>query len=328
MKTTVEQLGILTEKYQINQDAPLERPKSEFLDTILGWDFVVHEHGRVRVVDYCGNDTSIAEAARTSYGDGTKTVSDNKGLIRYLIENKHTSPVEQVQIKFHIKAPLFVARQWLRTRMASVNEVSARYSIMTSDVYYPELKFICHQSSDNKQGSGTPFSPEDAQKVLDLLTEVTNKSQKEYNALLEMDLARELARIGITLNTYTEWCWSIDAHNLFHFLRLRAHPHAQKEIRDYADLICDIVAGWLPIAYEAFENFILRSSTFSEAAMFYLQARIDDPYRVLTKPALMSRREKKAVDALFAAYDARKPRFLQRALTSITNQLCFYQDRH
>ena len=274
-------LGLLLDGYEIDKETSCSRQVSLFMDTILGWQFKIHNHGFVRVVDYMGTDAAIVQAARVSYGEGTTTKSSDDGLIRYLIENKHTSPIEQVRIKFHLKMPIFVARQHLRHRMASVNEYSGRYSIMGDEVYIPAPEFINVQSADNKQGRGQTMSAEDAQKVTDILNQMAESSQKQYHDLLDLDLTRELARIGLGLNTYTEFYWTIDLHNLFHFLNLRLHPHAQKEIRDYAEVILLILRGWVPSATAAFENFILNGMQLSDAAQRYLRHRINAPYDLI-----------------------------------------------
>lgn len=281
---------------------PITRPSSGYLDDILGNPFWMLDHGFIRVIDYMGNDGSIVQAARVSYGTGTETKSEDASLINYLVENKHTSPLEQVRIKFHIKAPIFVARQWLRHRMSSVNEYSGRYSIMDGGVYIPDMEFIAAQSTSNKQGRGEPLSLEQKEKVRDLLIEISNASNKTYHDLLQENLARELARIGLTLNTYTEWYWTIDAHNLFHFMRLRAHSHAQYEIRVYAEQILNICHKWLPMATAAFENFIMYGESFSKAAMTYMKNRINAGGAPVDRVKGMSRRERAKIDALFPEY--------------------------
>lgn len=294
----------------------LPRPNVPALDKLLGVTFRVHDHGRVRCIDYMGDDAAIVQAARVSYGKGTKTKSKDAGLISYLIENYHTSPIEQARIKFHIKAPIFVARQWIRTRMSSTNEYSGRYSEMTCEYYVPADEDIAAQSTDNKQGRGEVLTPEQRQKVRDLLIHTSEDGVTTYNKLLddEVGLARELARIGLSLNTYTEWYWTIDAHNLFNFIRLRFHPHAQKEIRDYAEVIWKLVKIWLPMTADAVENFILEGERFSGAAMRYLAARIAAHGAPVPAPRKMSRREKTRIDALFPEY---KEPFLVRAVNTV-----------
>lgn len=322
----IASVGILLDKYAVDTSKTIDRVTSVFLNTILGWIIPIHTHGFIRVIDYMGDDSSIVQAARVSYGKGTTTKSEDAGLLSYLVENYHTSPVEQVRIKFHIKAPIFVARQWLRTRMASTNEYSGRYSIMDGECYIPEFEFIAAQSKDNKQGRGAELTLEQKKKVQELLIAISDESNTTYHKLLDDDigLARELARIGLTLNTYTEWYWTVDAHNLFNFLRLRMHHHAQREIRDYADAIWMIVEGWLPLTARAVKNFVLDGERFSGAAMAYLRARIDADGGEVEKVSGMSRREKTKIDQMFKS----KPRgFLSRLGDRVLNNLCFYKSQ-
>lgn len=209
--------------------------------------------GAVRVVDIMGDDSSIVQSARVSYGKGTKHVSKDERLINYLWKHQHTSPFEMCEIKLHIKAPMFVARQWLRHRTASVNELSARYSEMQKDFYLPDLENICEQSTDNKQGRGAPLHPDLASKVRGLMEESCDKALETYEALLSIGVSRELARIIIPTGFYTEFYWKIDLHNLLKFLKLRTHKTAQLEIRQYADIILhEIVKEWTPMVYKAF----------------------------------------------------------------------------
>ncbi len=220
------------------------------------------DHGFVRLVDYMGDDTSIVQAARVSYGKGTKSVSEDTGLIRYLMRNMHTSPFEMVEFKFHVKLPIFVARQWIRHRTANVNEYSGRYSEMTDECYLPIPEQVRSQSTNNKQGRS-----DEQMSGADEIIETMGKTQKylysEYMELLDKGLARELARINLPLSNYTEWYWKIDLHNLFHFLRLRLDKHAQYEIRVYGEAIAKIIRQIVPIAYQAFEDYVLRSVQFS-----------------------------------------------------------------
>jgi thymidylate synthase (FAD) len=222
------------------------------------------DNGFVRLVDVMGNDDSIVQAARVSYGKGTKTVNEDRGLIRYLLRHKHTTPFEMVEFKFHIKLPIFVARQWIRHRTANVNEYSGRYSEMKDEFYLPELSEIRPQSTMNKQGRSEETFP------LEVSTEIRQKletTQKhlfaEYQELLEMGFARELARINLPLSNYTEWYWKIDLHNLFHFLRLRIDSHAQYEIRVFGEAIAEIIKQYVPLAWQAFEDYILNARNFS-----------------------------------------------------------------
>ncbi len=240
-------------------------PMNDTTKDIINKEYKCLNHGFVRLVDIMGDDTAIVQAARTSYGKGTKSVSEDRGLIRYLMRNRHTSPFEMVELKFHVKLPIFVARQWIRHRTASVNEVSGRYSEMPSESYIPELENIKKQSTDNKQGrSNEAFSPEYTAYIQSKLRNAQAAQFAEYSEYLEAGVARELARINLPLSTYTEWYWKIDLHNLFHFLKLRLDRHAQYEIRVYAEAIADIVKQCVPIAYEAFEDYLLNSLYLSE----------------------------------------------------------------
>ncbi len=226
-------------------------------EKILDEKFPVLNKGFVRLVDYMGSDERIVQSARVSYGRGTKTYREDKGLINYLLRNDHTSPFEQVVFTFHIKLPIFVARQWIRHRTARVNEISGRYSVMQSEFYVPEKEDIAFQSTDNKQGRAVDALPVSLQeKVLKILTDEQKTIYENYEKLLDEGIARELARVNLPLSLYTEWYWQIDLHNLFHFLRLRLDPHAQKEIRVYAEAVYDIAKKVCPVACEAFENHI------------------------------------------------------------------------
>ncbi len=233
--------------------------------------------GFVRLVDYMGDDSSIVQAARVSYGEGTKKIHEDRGLIRYLIRHHHWTPVEMVEFKFHVKMPVFVARQWIRHRTANVNEVSARYTEMKDEMYLPPLEHISAQSTDNKQGRENESFPVDvAQEIQDLILN-TNKQQYEiYQKLLEMGVARELARTILPVGHYTEWYWKIDLRNLMNFLALRLDPHAQWEIRVYAEAMASIVKEAVPVAWEAFEDYILYSSNFSKIEMAILKEVLDN----------------------------------------------------
>ena len=233
-------------------------------DALLDKEFKVLDHGFVRLIDYMGSDESIVQAARVSYGKGTKKVSQDRGLIRYLLRNRHTTPFEMVELKFHVKLPIFVARQWIRHRTANVNEYSGRYSVMKEEFYLPEKADIHFQSTNNKQGRSEQEVPDDVKQVfIDFLTEASRRSYDKYLELIDRGLARELARIGLPLSLYTEWYWKIDLHNLFHFLNLRMDPHAQQEIRAYARVMADMVKAVCPIAYEAFVDYQLEAMSFS-----------------------------------------------------------------
>ncbi|MDD4012358.1 MAG: FAD-dependent thymidylate synthase [Sphaerochaetaceae bacterium] len=247
----------------------------EAAEAILDKEYPVLDHGFVRLVDYLGSDARIVQSARVSYGDGTKTYRQDKGLISYLMRNDHTSPFEQVNFTFHIKMPIFVARQWIRHRTARVNEISGRYSIMADEYYTPSPDCICTQSEDNKQGrSDEPVDSQTAQKVLDILLRGQEQDKENYHELLDLGIARELARINLPLSQYTQWYWQMDLHNLFHFLSLRLDSHAQYEIRVYARIILEMVRLVCPIATEAFENYKLGSTTLTRREMDAVRAML------------------------------------------------------
>ena len=241
----------------------------------------VLDHGLIRVIDYMGDDAAICQAARVSYGRGTKAVSDDRGLIRYLMRHWHSTPFEMCEVKFHVKLPIFVARQWIRHRTANVNEYSARYSVMDREFYIPAPEHLAAQSTVNNQGRGQVLQGAEAARVLDLLREDAMRAYDHYEDMLTPDadtgklgLARELARMNLPANVYTQWYWKIDLHNLFHFLRLRADVHAQYEIRVYAQIMCDIVKDWVPQAYEAFEDYRLGAVSVSAKAKEVLKRRL------------------------------------------------------
>lgn len=244
-------------------------------EAILDKEFPVLDHGFVRLVDYLGSDARIVQAARVSYGSGTKTYRQDKGLINYLLRNDHTSPFEQVNFTFHIKMPIFVARQWIRHRTGRVNEVSGRYSVMKDEFYLPEDAEICYQSDDNKQGRGEQVSPEVAEKVRQIITADQERAAAAYKELLELGVAREIARIDLPLSIYTEWYWQMDLHNLLHFLALRLDGHAQYEIRVYAEQILEMVRLVCPIAVEAFENHKRNGRAFSGTEMEALKQMLE-----------------------------------------------------
>ncbi len=236
----------------------------ESAEKILDKEFPVLDKGFVRLVDYLGSDERIVQSARVSYGDGTKTYREDKGLINYLLRNDHTSPFEQVNFTFHIKMPIFVARQWIRHRTGRVNEISGRYSVMADEAYLPELVHLNTQSSDNKQGRNEdPMDEATALKIQEILKKDQERAFSTYKELLDSDLAREVARINLPLSLYTEWYWQMDLHNLLHFLALRLDAHAQWEIRTYAETIYSIIREVVPIAAEAFENHKLHGVSLS-----------------------------------------------------------------
>jgi thymidylate synthase (FAD) len=257
---------------------PTLRAVSEGMEARLYTAHPVLDHGLVRVIDYMGDDAAICQAARVSYGRGTKSVQNDEGLIRYLMRHWHSTPFEMCEVKLHVKLPVFVARQWIRHRTANVNEYSARYSILDREFYIPEASALAAQSVVNNQGRGETLSADEAARVLDWLKGDAARAYDHYEAMISQDgqqgLARELARMNLPANIYTQWYWKVDLHNLFHFLRLRADAHAQYEIRVYADLICDIVRDWVPLAYAAFEDYRLGGETLSAKAVAVLKRRL------------------------------------------------------
>ncbi|MDO5369806.1 FAD-dependent thymidylate synthase [Paracoccus sp. (in: a-proteobacteria)] len=257
---------------------PTLRAVSEGMERHLYVAHPVLDHGLLRVIDYMGDDSAIVQAARVSYGRGTKAVSNDEGLIRYLMRHWHSTPFEMCEVKFHVKLPVFVARQWIRHRTANVNEYSARYSILDREFYIPAPEQLAAQSTVNNQGRGAVLSGDEAQRVLDILREDAMRSYDHYEGMLSQDgqqgLARELARMNLPANIYTQWYWKTDLHNLFHFLRLRADAHAQYEIRVYAEAMCRIVRDWVPLAYAAFEDYRLGGVSLSGKAVDVLKRRL------------------------------------------------------
>jgi thymidylate synthase (FAD) len=264
------------------------RPVSEGLEEILYQPFEVLDHGFVRVVDYMGNDGSVVQAARVSYGAGTKKVNADKGLINYLLSHRHTTPFEMCEIKFHIKLPIFIARQWIRHRTASVNEYSARYSIMEDEFYIPKAEVLSPQSKVNHQGrdESKPLSAEQQKKVLELLKNDAKQCYSHYLEMINQDsagnvadenkdgLARELARMNLPVNCYTQWYWKIDLHNLLNFLFLRSDAHAQYEIREYANVMLEITKQWVPHCYEAFVKYRQTGKELSGGAVEVLKKKL------------------------------------------------------
>lgn len=254
------------------------RAVSEGMEAHLYRAHPVLDHGFVRVIDYMGDDAAIVQAARVSYGAGTKHVQNDEGLIRYLMRHWHSTPFEMCEIKLHVKLPVFVARQWIRHRTANVNEYSARYSILDREFYIPAPDQLAAQSTVNNQGRGAVLGGAEAARVLDLLKSDAAQMYDHYEAMLSQDgqqgLARELARMNLPMNIYTQWYWKTDLHNLFHFLRLRADAHAQYEIRVYAEAIAACVKDWVPLAYAAFEDYRMGGVTLSAKAIAVLKRRL------------------------------------------------------
>jgi len=247
------------------------RAVSEGMEAHLYQAYPVLDHGFVRVIDYMGDDAAICQAARVSYGKGTKSVQNDEGLIRYLMRHWHSTPFEMCELKLHVKLPVFVARQWIRHRTANVNEYSARYSILDREFYIPQPEQLAAQSVINNQGRGEALTGAEAERVLDILKGDAARCYDHYEEMISDDgqqgLARELARMNLPANIYTQWYWKVDLHNLLHFLRLRADSHAQYEIRVYADAICKLVADWVPFAYKAFEDYRMGGAALSAGAL-------------------------------------------------------------
>ena len=244
-------------------------------EAILDREFPVLDKGFIRLVDYMGGDERVVQSARVSYGEGTKSYREDAGLIDYLLRNSHTSPFEQIVLTFHIKLPIFVARQWIRHRTARLNEISGRYSVMKDEFYIPEAEDIALQNTDNKQGrSVESLDPVQAEKIRTLLKDGQSDAYSDYSSMVEEGIARELARINLPLSLYTEWYWQIDLHNLFHFLKLRMDAHAQKEIRLYAEVLFEITKKVAPRCCESFQRHILGGVRFSAEELTELRRRL------------------------------------------------------
>lgn len=270
------------------QSSNTRRAAVPALEEILYEPTPVLDHGFVRVVDYMGDDKAIVQAARVSYGAGTKQVNQDAGLINYLLRHKHTTPFEMCEIKFHLKMPIFVARQWIRHRTANVNEYSARYSVMDNEFYIPTAETLAAQSTKNHQGRGDEsLSAEETARVLDVLKGDSENCYKHYEELMNTNaagdvldpnrkgIARELARMNLPINVYTQWYWKIDLHNLMHFLHLRVDPHAQYEIRVFAQAMLDVVKRWVPVAYNAFIDHRVNSVAISGKGMEVIKKKLN-----------------------------------------------------
>ena len=281
MKLTKEQQQEIKDLQ--SQESKTKRVTAPQLENILFEAIPVLDHGFVRVIDYMGDDTSIVQAARVSYGKGTKQVSTDSGLIKYLMRHWHSTPFEMCEIKYHIKLPIFIARQWIRHRTANVNEYSARYSILDKEFYLPNQENLAAQSKNNRQGRGEILTGDQAKEVLNLLKHDAERTYDNYETMLnerydgsvidekKSGLARELARMNLTLNTYTQWYWKTDLLNLMNFLRLRADSHAQYEIRAYADVMLDTLKKWVPITYEAFMDYRVGGTEVSSKGKLVLK---------------------------------------------------------
>ena len=273
MPLSPEQLAEIKE--QRSNPQPTLRATAPGMEAHLYNAKPVLDHGFVRVIDYMGDDAAICQAARVSYGKGTKSVQNDEGLIRYLMRHWHSTPFEMCEVKLHVKLPVFVARQWIRHRTANVNEYSARYSILDREFYIPQPDALNAQSVVNNQGRGAVLEGAEAERVLEILKSDSNRAYDHYESMIsdegQQGLARELARMNLPANIYTQWYWKVDLHNLFHFLRLRADAHAQYEIRVYADAICEMVKDWVPAAYGAFEDYRMGGATLSATAIACIQ---------------------------------------------------------
>jgi thymidylate synthase (FAD) len=277
---------------------PHEGEVSDVMGGAARWEAKIHEHGLVALVDVMPRlvpvgmtaDYAIVQAARVSYGQGTRQVQEDRGLIRYLARHRHTTPFEMVEFKFHHVMPIFVARQWIRHRTANVNEYSARYSVVKDRFYRPSMESIRQQSATNRQGGDQPANVSTAEDFLRYL-EATEAHYADYERMLDKGVARELARIGLPLSVYTEWYWKIDLHNLFHFLSLRMDPHAQQEIRDYANAMFALIRPIVPLAAEAFLDYRLSAVTLSRLEIEAL--RSGQPLATENKRELAEWEEKK-----------------------------------
>jgi thymidylate synthase (FAD) len=267
-------------------------------EKLIGKKFDCLNHGFVRLVDYMGGDEAIVQAARVSYGKGTKSTSEDRGLIRYLMKHKHTTPFEMVELKWHCKMPIFVARQWIRHRTANVNEYSMRYSESKDEFYVPELENVRYQSEVNKQGGSNEEMPLSVSETVKEIIERTNEqTTRDYNSMNKAGIARELSRVVLPTSAYTEWYWKNDLHNTLHFLRLRMDKHAQYEIRVFADAMADVVKKVAPMAYEAFEDYIMNSVNFSPEEQNALSRILNGENRDSVLENIKNKRERKEFDA-------------------------------
>src|SRR6516225_8217724 len=307
MRLTSEQQDEMTN--QRGEARSTRRATVPALEEILYEPLAVLDHGFIRVVDYMGDDAAVVQAARVSYGRGTRKVNEDRGLINYLMRHRHTTPFEMCEIKYHVKLPIFVARQWIRHRMANVNEYSGRYSILDNEFYLPAPEHLAAQATTNRQGRGTLLDGAAAQHVLDLLPEDAQRAYRGYVELLNEDaagtpidpaspgLARELARLNLTLGFYTQWYWKTDLHNLMHFLSLRADPHAQYEIRAYAKAMLGTLARWVPMTYAAFLEYRMNAALISATGLAVIR-RLLAGETVAPETSGLSRREWRELMAL------------------------------
>jgi len=300
MRLTPEQQDEITSRR--GETRPTRRATVPALEEILYEPLPVLDHGFIRVIDYMGDDGAIVQAARVSYGRGTRKVSEDRGLINYLMRHRHTTPFEMCEIKYHVKLPIFVARQWIRHRMANVNEYSARYSILDNEFYIPAPEHLAAQATTNRQGRERVLEGTAAQHVLELLRCDAERAYAGYVELLNDDasgapgdptrpgLARELARINLTLGFYTQWYWKTDLHNLMHFLSLRADPHAQYEIRAYAEVMLGTLMRWVPMTCAAFLEYRMNAALISATALAVIRRMLAGE-TVTPEASGLSRRE-------------------------------------
>jgi len=287
---------------QQSQSNSTKRATSPELEKVLYEAIPVLDHGFIRVIDYMGDDSSIVQSARVSYGKGTKKVSTDEGLIKYLMRYRHSTPFEMCEIKYHVKLPIFIARQWIRHRTANVNEYSARYSILDKEFYLPDKDQLAAQSQSNRQGRGDVIQGKQAEEVLNILKDDATRTYDNYEKLLnerfdgtkidenKIGLARELARMNLTLNTYTQWYWKTDLLNLLNFLFLRADHHAQYEIRVYAEKMLDTVKKWVPITYQAFMDYRVGAAEISSKGLKVIKSMISGK-KVSQEESGLSKRE-------------------------------------
>ena len=301
MKLTKEQINEI--KNQQSQNNPTKRVTAQELEKILYEAMPALDHGFVRVIDYMGDDSSIVQSARVSYGKGTKQVSTDKGLIKYLMRHWHSTPFEMCEIKYHVKLPIFIARQWIRHRTANVNEYSARYSILDKEFYIPTKDQLSAQSTSNRQGRGDLITGEQADEVLKILKDDATRTYDNYEKMLnerydgstidegKVGLARELARMNLTLNSYTQWYWKTDLLNLLNFLFLRADSHAQYEIRVYADTMLNTVKKWVPITHAAFLDYRVGAANISSKGLKIIRSMLKEKKIIKFEESGLSKRE-------------------------------------
>jgi thymidylate synthase (FAD) len=285
MELTSEQKKEIQE--QQSQSNSTKRVTSPELEKVLYEAIPVLDHGFIRVIDYMGDDSSIVQSARVSYGKGTKKVSTDEGLIRYLMRHWHSTPFEMCEIKYHVKLPIFIARQWIRHRTANVNEYSARYSILDKEFYIPAKEQLSAQATNNRQGRGDLITGKQADEVLKILKDDAVRTYDNYEKMLnerfdgtiidekKSGLARELARMNLTLNSYTQWYWKTDLLNLMNFLFLRGDSHAQYEIRVYAEKMLETVKKWVPITHAAFLDYRVGAAHLSSKGLKIVKSMID-----------------------------------------------------